>query len=248
MVELRAVDDSTMRVGYAGDTYNTAVYLRRTADQLNVDIDVGFLTGLRDDEFSTDMRAAWASDGVADRSIALGDYLPGLYTVRVDEYGERRFSYWRSASAARHLFAGTDWVAHLRDVDVLHLSGITLQLTSDAAREKLVDRLATLRSQGTLISFDTNYRPSGWANPDEAARAMDQVAEVATVVLATFEDEVAMCHCQSVSDAAARFVDLGVSRSDRQIRRRRRPCANRRRICAHPCVARGARGRHHLCR
>ena len=210
MVELRPIDDSTMGVGYAGDTYNAAVYLRRTADHLNVDIDVGFLTGLGDDEFSADMRAAWARDGVADRSIALADYLPGLYTVRVDDHGERRFSYWRSASAARHLFAGTDWVAHLRDVDVLHLSGVTLQLASDAAREKVVDRLAALRSQGTLISFDTNYRPSGWKNPDEAARAMDQVAEVATVVLATFEDEVAMHHCRSQRDAATRLADLGV--------------------------------------
>ena len=68
MVELRAIDDSTMRVGYAGDTYNTAVYLRRAADHLNVDSDVGYLTGLGSDEFSTEMRAAWAREGVADRS------------------------------------------------------------------------------------------------------------------------------------------------------------------------------------
>jgi 2-dehydro-3-deoxygluconokinase len=156
------------------------------------------------------MRAAWAREGVADRSIALDDYLPGLYTVRVDAHGERRFGYWRSASAARQLFAGTDWVAHLRDVDVVHLSGITLQLASNAAREKLVDQLATLRSRGTLVSFDTNYRPSGWADTDEAARAMDRVAEVATVVLATFEDEVAMHHCRSQRDAAVRLADLGV--------------------------------------
>ena len=210
MVELRAIDDSTMRVGYAGDTYNTAVYLRRAADHLNVDIDVGYLTGLGTDEFSTEMRAAWAREGVADRSIALADKLPGLYTVRIDEHGERRFSYWRSASAAQHLFAGTGWVAHLRDIDVLHLSGVTLQLASNAAREHLVDRLAALRSQGVFISFDTNYRPSGWANPDEAARVMDQVAKVATVVLATYEDEVAMHHCQSVRDAATRLADLGV--------------------------------------
>ncbi len=111
------------------------------------------------------------------------DRLPGLYTVRIDDHGERRFSYWRSASAARHLFAGTGWVAHLRDVDVLHLSGATLQLASDAAREHLVDRLAALRSGGVFISFDTNYRPSGWENPDEAARVMDQVAKVATLCL-----------------------------------------------------------------
>ena len=137
MVELRAIDDSTMRVGYAGDTYNTAVYLRRAADHLNVDIDVGYLTGLGTDEFSAEMRAAWAREGVADRSIALADKLPGLYTVRIDEHGERRFSYWRSASAARHLFAGTGWVAHLRDADVL-VTGDVVDLHALAGNTSMV--------------------------------------------------------------------------------------------------------------
>jgi len=210
MIELRGIDDSTMRVGYAGDTYNTAVYLRRTAAELGVDVGVGYLTGLGSDEFSADMRAAWTRDGVADRSITLADYLPALYTVRVDAQGERRFSYWRSASAAGHLFAGTEWVAHLGGVDVIHLSGVTLQLASPAAREQLVERLAALRSEGALISLDTNYRASGWEGPSEAARVMDQVSKVATVVLATFEDEVAMHHCQSVPESATRLAELGV--------------------------------------
>ena len=69
-----------------------------------------------------------------------------------------------------------------------------------------MDRLAALRSQGTLITFDTNYRPSGWENPDDAARVM---AKVATVVLATYEDEVAMHNCRSVRDAVTRLADLG---------------------------------------
>ena len=73
-----------------------------------------------------------------------------------------------------------------------------------------MDRLATLRSEGALISFDTNYRASGWQSPAEAARVMDQVSKVATVVLATFEDEAAMHHCRSVQEAATRLAELGV--------------------------------------
>ena len=210
MIELRSIDNSTMRVGYAGDTYNTAVYFRRTANELGVDIEVGYLTGLGSDEHSADMRASWEREGVADRSIAVTGYLPGLYTVRVDHEGERRFSYWRSASTARHVFSGTEWVAHIAGADVIHLSGVTLQLTSAAARAQLVERLATLRSEGVLISFDTNYRASGWQNAAEAARVMDEVSKVATVVLATFEDEVAMHQCRSVQEAAARLAELGV--------------------------------------
>jgi 2-dehydro-3-deoxygluconokinase len=209
MIELRRLDSSTARISHAGDTYNTAVYLRRSADELGVPLEVGYLTGLGPDEDSDDMRAAWASEGIADRSITLDGLLPGLYAVRVDARGERRFSYWRSGSAASRMFTGTEWVEHL-DAELIHLSGITLQLTSAAAREALVLRLAALRTAGAVVSFDTNYRPSGWPGPDAAARAMDQVSAVASIVFATFEDEAAMHRCRSVREAAVRLAGLGV--------------------------------------
>jgi len=209
MIEVRYLDAATAGIGYAGDTYNTAVYLRRTADALGTDVEAGYLTGLGADENSAAMRAAWSAEGVVDRSVLLEGLLPGLYTVRVDAWGERRFSYWRSASAARHLFATTEWVEHL-DADAIHLSGITLQLASPAARDALQHRLAALRAAGTLISLDTNYRAPGWSSPGDAAHAMDEVAKAASVVFATFDDEAAMHGCRSVADAADRLTTLGV--------------------------------------
>ena len=209
MLELRHIDPTTLQLGHAGDTYNTAVYLRRVADALGIDVEVGYLTGLGSDEYSAGMRAAWADEGVLDRSLLVDVHLPGLYTVRVDEHGERRFAYWRSASAARTLFTGTDWVAQLVG-DVIHLSGVTLQIASDNALHALYNRLRQLRANGAWISLDTNYRPSGWASPEAAARAMDQISRVADVVFATFEDEEAMHRCRAVSDCAARLAALGV--------------------------------------
>jgi hypothetical protein len=94
---------------------------------------------------------------------------------------------WRSSSAARHLFGGTEWVEHL-DGDVIHLSGVTLQLASPAAREALGHRLAALRAAGTLISLDTNYRAAGWSSPGEAAHAMDEVARTASSRPGLFAD------------------------------------------------------------
>jgi 2-dehydro-3-deoxygluconokinase len=209
MIELGHVDADTMRLGYAGDTYNTAVYLRRTATALGVPVEVGYLTGLGDDEYSDDMRAAWAGEGVADHALPVKGYLPGLYTVRVDARGERRFAYWRSASAARELLSGTEWVDHL-DGDVIHLSGITLQLATPAARAALVDKLSTLRGLGARISLDTNYRPTGWRSADEAAEAMDRVSRVATVVLATLDDETALHRSRTPAECADRLAALGV--------------------------------------
>ena len=198
-----------MHVSYAGDTYNTAVYLKRTAVALGVTTEVGYLTGLGDDEYSDDMRAAWSAEGVTDRALLINGHLPGLYTVRVDDRGERRFAYWRSASAARELLAGTDWIDHI-DGDYVHLSGITLQLAPTKTRDALVDKLDGLRQQGTTISFDTNYRPSGWQSADEAAQAMNHTARAATIVFATLDEETAMHGSRTAAEAADRLARLGV--------------------------------------
>jgi len=209
MIELRHTDASTMHLSYAGDTYNTAVYLRRTAAALGVPVDVGFLTGLGDDEYSEDMRAAWVAEGVTDNALLVRDHLPGLYMVRVDERGERRFAYWRSDSAARELFSGNDWIDHL-DGDVVHLSGITLQLAAPKTRDALIDKLDTLRGRGARISFDTNYRPAGWHSADEAGEAMDQISRVASIVFATLDDEIAMHGSRTPTECAQRLAGLGV--------------------------------------
>ena len=210
MIELRAIDDSTMRVGYAGDTYNTAVYLRRSAAELGVDVEVGYLTGLGSDEFSADMRAAWKRDGVADRSIPLADYLPGLYTVRVDDRGERRFSYWRSASAAqtclhRHRVGRAHGRRRCDSPVGSHLAA-RFSCGRGAARGTVGDPAV----RGRAHQLRHQLPGVGLGGPAEAARVMDEVSKVATVVLATFEDEVAMHHCQSVQESATRLAELGV--------------------------------------
>lgn len=209
MVELRAIDATTMRVGYAGDTYNAAVYLWRSAAELGIDVEVGYLTGLGTDEFSTRMRDAWEREHIRDQSISIDGALPGLYTVHVDDRGERRFSYWRSGSAAQQLFSTTEWVDEICG-EAIHLSGVTLQLLSEAALGRLVERLAVLRQQGALISFDTNYRSVGWSSPQTAAAVMDTVSTVATVVFATFDDERAMHGCRSAREAAQRLENLNI--------------------------------------
>ena len=61
------------RLGYAGDSFNTALYLQRLG------VSTAYLTALGDDPFSTEMRAAWQSEGL-DLSLVLTDTqrLPGL--------------------------------------------------------------------------------------------------------------------------------------------------------------------------
>jgi 2-dehydro-3-deoxygluconokinase len=174
MLELTRAGERTFQLGFAGDTYNTAVYLRRCAPR----VEVAYLTGLGDDPYSDAMRAEWAAQGIADRSVVVPGRLPGLYSVTTDEHGERSFHYWRGESAARALFAGDEWLDAL-DADLIHLSGITLQLV--ASIPALVERLT-----GRRVSFDTNYRPAG--GPSRAAAAAAFAAIEADIVLTSEGD------------------------------------------------------------
>jgi 2-dehydro-3-deoxygluconokinase len=188
MLELRHLDETTLRLGYAGDVYNTAVYLSRVARELHVPLEVGFLTGVGNDTYSQAMRAAWRSEGVLDRSLVVQGKRPGMYAIQTDAAGERAFVYWRSDSAARSLLTGIDWIAEV-DADLVYLSGITLQLLSADAHDALLRRLDALPAAQTTIAFDTNFRREGWSSAEEAARAIDAVVTRASIVFTTLADE-----------------------------------------------------------
>jgi 2-dehydro-3-deoxygluconokinase len=208
MVELTHLDADTLRQGVAGDTYNAAVYLVRTATELGIDVEAGYVTGLGDDEYSDALRDAWRAEGIADRAVTVPGRLPGLYTIRTAPSGERRFAYWRGESAARHVLAGTEWCARLEG-DVVHLSGITLQLTTPASLDALVDRLAGLRAAGSIVSLDTNYRPAGWPSAAAAAATLARLGAVSTVVLASRDDETLLHGPSSPERSLDRLASLG---------------------------------------
>jgi len=208
MIELTHLDARTLRLGFAGDTYNTAVYLRRVAAQLGHETEVGYLTGLGDDEYSDAMRAEWRDEGIVDRSLLAEGRLPGLYAIRTAEDGERRFAYWREQSAARDVFSRGDLCTHIEG-DLVHLSGITLQLLSSPARKALLACLRERRSEGARVSFDTNYRPRGWRSSREAADAITRACAVADIVLASRQDEDLLHGARSATAGVRRLLDLG---------------------------------------
>ena len=100
MIELRHTGAQTLKLGFGGDTLNTAVYLARAGR--DADIRVDYVTALGDDPYSQGMVDAWRGESVGTDLVArLPGRLPGLYIIRTDERGERSFTYFRSAAAAR---------------------------------------------------------------------------------------------------------------------------------------------------
>lgn len=198
-----------VNLAYAGDTYNTAVYLSRVARELGADVDVRFLTGVGADSESGLMRAAWLSNAVGDDAREVRGATPGAYLIATDAEGERTFTYWRAGSAAAQLFAGTSWLDDL-GADCLYLSGVSLQLMSPDTRRAFLVRVRQLRADGARVAFDSNYRPSGWRNRETARTAMRELMEHCDVVLVTLDDEVALGNGHDVFSCMGNLATLGV--------------------------------------
>ena len=168
MIELVTGDDNAAELNVAGDTYNTAVYLKHATPNL----DVEYVTVLGKDRFSDRIVRDMEARGIGTAAVARHPTrMPGLYAIETDAAGERSFAYWRSTSAARTLFDadGRDPADVLAGQDLVLLSGISLAILSSAARDRLRDALEGFRANGGQFAFDSNYRPHLW-NDLELAR------------------------------------------------------------------------------
>ncbi len=160
MIELAPVGDGLYRRGHAGDTFNTAWHM---AQWLRASAQVGLLTRLGRDGLSEAFMAEMAADGLVLDGISRDpERTMGLYLIELDGV-ERSFHYWRSVSAARRLADDPDHLAQaLQGIGLVHLSGITLAILSDPARQTLFAALERVRAAGGLVSFDpTSGRGSG---------------------------------------------------------------------------------------
>lgn len=206
MLELSRAGDG-WRLGHAGDTFNTALYLARLG------LDVAYLTALGRDPFSDEMLAGWAAEGL-DTSLVLTDpeRLPGIYAIRTDRFGERSFHYWRSEAAARRLFElpGIDAaLGSAKGAGLLYLSGITLSLFDEPGRARLRALALDVRDNGGVVAFDPNYRARGWADAASAVAAIEAISPLVMIALPTFDDEVALHGDVSPEATVARWQARG---------------------------------------
>ena len=165
-------------VGFAGDSFNTAVYCRRAIGSAGV---IDYVTRI-------------GTEGLSDGFLRLADAerMIGIYAVDTDARGERRFSYWRDRSAARRLFSEAGDLGALDGADLVFLSGVTLAVIAPEARARVLARIAELRADGTLFAFDSNYRPTLWEDAATAREVIGAAWRLADVALPSVDDETAL--------------------------------------------------------
>ena len=188
MVEMAPVaTEGQFCLGYAGDTLNTAWYLRRL---LGAGDQIDYFTAVGNDAISEKMLGFLQQAGIGtERILRRDDKSVGLYMIQLQD-GERSFCYWRSNSAARTLAADpVPLQAALDGADLAYFSGITLAILPPADRSRFLTVLRQFRSGGGIVVFDPNLRPKLWASPDEMTQAVMQAAAVSDIALPSYDDE-----------------------------------------------------------
>ena len=211
MVELSLNDASpdTAGIGFAGDTFNTAIYLKRKAPSVGV----SYVTKLGQDKLSDRIVALMdAEDLGTDLVLRSPDRMPGLYAISTDTAGERSFLYWRDRAAVRTLFAPP--ALDLDDLawfDLVYLSAISLAVLPEEDRQRLLDWLPHYRAEGGRVAFDSNYRPALWADPALARRDIERAWRQTDIGLPSVDDEMALFGDTDEAAVLTRLTGWGVT-------------------------------------
>ena len=211
MVELSINQQSDIALGYAGDTLNTAIYLKRL---LGEDAELAYCTVLGKDSLSSRLVQYIQSESISTDFIRYSNHKTvGLYAIDTDEFGERSFSYWRSDSAARTLFQSgesTDF-SSLDNFDVLYLSAITLAIIPELVRTSLREHLTGLqKNKSVRVVFDSNYRPALWESVDTAQTAVADFWKIADIALPSIDDEQALFKDKDEDAVFGRLKHYGI--------------------------------------
>jgi 2-dehydro-3-deoxygluconokinase len=212
MVELSAIDffKKNAKIGVAGDTLNTAIYLKRL---LGPNADVDYLTVLGQDYFSNQVKKYIEAEGIGSRAIRqTKSRTVGLYAINTDCNGERTFSYWREASAARLLFQLDEDFMKLMKYDLIYFSGISLAILPEGIRDKLFDFLEK-RSPRLKVAFDSNYRPNLWESKEKAQKSIKRAFMCSDVALPSLEDELDLLELKTDAEVRDWFSNTNITQT-----------------------------------
>ena len=181
MIEL-SMDGDQAHLAVAGDTLNTAIYLKRSWPDVAVD----YVTCLGQDMLSKRIVEFIAANDLGHANIQrIAHKSPGLYAINTAPDGERSFTYWRGDSAARQMFSDADFRV-LEQFDGLYLSGITLAILPQNIRLALLEWLYAAPVQ---VIFDSNYRAHLWEDRATAQEIIAAFWQRADIALPSIDDE-----------------------------------------------------------
>ena len=186
MVEFSNIQKDIYKLGYAGDTANSAIYLSRLGAKSS------FVSCIGSDDFSNKMLTFLKKERVQTHNIYKSKSKTiGLYVIKNKRNGERNFFYWRSNSAAKTIFENMSHKIlfdQISKYDAVYFSGITLSIYNQKSISKFYKVLRLLKEDGIQIYFDFNVRLKNWESKKIAQQTILKFSLISDIIFMTKDD------------------------------------------------------------
>ena len=178
-------NSSNIKINFGGDTYNSAVYFSRLT---NNKTNTFYSTALGKDNFSKKMISRFKNENIkCDYIRTDGENPPGLYSIEINEKGERSFSYWRDQSPSKYIFLGSKGKKLVKDInnaDVFYYTGISAGILDEKQRKDLIK----IGSTATICGFDFNYRSKLHYNKKVSQLLFNEINNRVDIHFVSFDD------------------------------------------------------------
>ncbi len=160
-----------------------------------------FVGKVGDEAFGHHLAEVLRREGVDVRGMRFDeDARTGLAFIAKPDENTSEFVFYRNPGADMRLRADELDRELLRGTRAFHFGSLSLGV--EPVRSATLEALTVAREAGALVSFDVNYRPTLWSDPDEAyGRVMAMLAHVN--LLKVNEDELALLAGSGDLDTAA---------------------------------------------
>ena len=143
-----------------------------------------------------------------DNFILDNKYFTTLAFVDINDKGERTFSFSRKFSADIMLEKNDIKTEILNNSKILHVG--SLSLTDEPSKEATYFAVKKAKENGTIISYDPNYRASLWENKENSKETMRSLIEYTDVMKISDEETELLTGIVEPEKAGAKLVELGV--------------------------------------
>ena len=178
-------NSSSIKINFGGDTYNSAVYFSRLT---NNKTNTFYSTALGKDNFSNKMISRFKNENIkCDYIRTDGENPPGLYSIEINEKGERSFSYWRDQSPSKYIFLGSKGKKLVKDInnaDVFYYTGMSAGILDEKQRKDLIK----IGSTATICGFDFNYRSQLHYNKKVSQLLFNEINNRVDIHFVSFDD------------------------------------------------------------
>ena len=170
--------------------------------------DSAFIGCVGNDSFGAILSSTLSRFGVNTDGLQVTDRASTtLAIVRVDEKGERSFSFCRNPGADTRIDREKACAA-AAETDILHFGSVSL--TDPDCRETIYAAINAAKENGAVVTYDPNYRAPLWKSEKEAIAEMRKALPLCDIVKISDEECEMLTGHSEPDDAAKALCGSGV--------------------------------------